>query len=66
LIVCIIGAICFWAIDRFVNEARLSNLLKLFVILICLAAILQRGATAGGNYLAVTPLTTIRGVNEVE
>jgi hypothetical protein len=34
LIVCIIGAICFWAIDRFVNEARLSNLLKLLVVLI--------------------------------
>ena len=32
LIICIVGAIAFWAIDKFVNEARL----------VCLAAILQR------------------------
>ena len=25
LIICIVGAICFWAIDKFVNEARLAN-----------------------------------------
>jgi hypothetical protein len=42
LIICVVGAICFWAIDRFANEARLANLLKLLVVLICLAAILQR------------------------
>ena len=42
LIVCVVGAICFWAIDKFVNERRLANLLKLLVVLICLAAILQR------------------------
>ena len=42
LIICIVGAICFWAVDKFVNEARLANLLKLLVVLICLAAILQR------------------------
>jgi uncharacterized membrane protein YvlD (DUF360 family) len=42
LIICIVGAICFWAIDKFVNEARLANLPKLLVVLICLAAILQR------------------------
>jgi uncharacterized membrane protein YvlD (DUF360 family) len=42
LIVCIIGAICFWAIDKFVRDGRLANLLKLLVVLICLAAILQR------------------------
>ncbi len=42
LIICIVGALCFWAIDKFVNEARLANLLKLLVVLICLAAILQR------------------------
>ena len=42
LIICIVGAICFWAIDKFVNETRLANLLKLLVVLICLAAILQR------------------------
>jgi hypothetical protein len=42
LIICVVGAICFWVIDRFANEARLANLLKLLVVLICLAAILQR------------------------
>lgn len=52
LIICVIGAICFWAIDRFVNEARLANLLKLLVVLICLAAILQRLLPlAGINWL---------------
>ena len=42
LIVCIIGAICFWAIDRFIRDGRLAGLLKLLVVLVCLAAILQR------------------------
>ncbi|SHN80913.1 hypothetical protein [Bradyrhizobium erythrophlei] len=39
LIIVVIGAICFWAIDKFSVDRRLSQLLKL---LICLAAILQR------------------------
>ena len=42
LIICVIGAICFWAIDKFVRKSRLAGLLKLLVVLICLAAILQR------------------------
>jgi hypothetical protein len=42
LIICVIGAICFWAIDKFVKDGRLASLLKLLVVLICLAAILQR------------------------
>jgi uncharacterized membrane protein YvlD (DUF360 family) len=42
LIVCVVGAICFWAIDKFARDTRLANLLKLLVVLICLAAILQR------------------------
>jgi uncharacterized membrane protein YvlD (DUF360 family) len=42
LIICVVGAICFWAIEKFVNDRRLANLLKLLVVLICLAAILQR------------------------
>ncbi len=42
LIICVFGAICFWAIDRFAPDARLANLLRLLVVLICLAAILQR------------------------
>jgi len=39
LIICVIGAICFWAIDKFVKDGRLANLLKVLVVLICLAAI---------------------------
>jgi hypothetical protein len=52
LIICVMGAICFWAIDRFVNETRLVNLLKLLVVLICVVAILQRVLPlAGINWL---------------
>ena len=42
LITLVVGAICFWAIDRFVRDGRLANLLKLLVVLICLASILER------------------------
>jgi hypothetical protein len=42
LIICVVGAICFWAIEKFVNDSRLANLLKILVVLICVAAILQR------------------------
>ncbi len=42
LIICVVGGICFWAIEKFVNDSRLANLLKLLVVLICVAAILQR------------------------
>ena len=42
LITVVIGAICFWAIDRFARDRRLASLLKLLVVLICLGAILQR------------------------
>jgi hypothetical protein len=42
LIICVVGAICFWAIEKFVRDGRLAQLLKLLVVLICLAAILQR------------------------
>jgi len=52
LIICIVGAICFWAIDKFVRDGRLANLLKLLVVLICIAAILQRVLPlAGINWL---------------
>ena len=52
LIIVIVGAICFWAIDKFVNESRLAYLLKLLVVLICLAAILQQVLPlAGINWL---------------
>jgi hypothetical protein len=42
LITVVVGAICFYLIDRFVRDGRLANLLKLLVALICIVAILQR------------------------
>jgi uncharacterized membrane protein YvlD (DUF360 family) len=42
LITCVVGAILFWVVDRFVRDGRLGNLLKILVVLVCLAAILQR------------------------
>ncbi|MGD1877670.1 MAG: hypothetical protein ACFB13_09245 [Kiloniellaceae bacterium] len=42
LIICVVGAICFWVIEKFVTDRRLGKLLKLLVVLICLGAILQR------------------------
>jgi len=50
LIIIVVGAICFWAIDKFANDRRLANLLKLLVILICLGAILQRVLPMTGIY----------------
>jgi hypothetical protein len=51
LIIIVIGAICFWAIDRFAVDRRLAQLLKLLVVLICLAAILQRILPLAGIYI---------------
>jgi NhaP-type Na+/H+ or K+/H+ antiporter len=51
LIIIVIGAICFWAIDRFASDRRLANLLKLLVVLICLGAILQRILPLAGVYI---------------
>jgi uncharacterized membrane protein YvlD (DUF360 family) len=42
LITIVVAAIVFWVIDKYVRDRRLSNLLKILVILIALAAILQR------------------------
>ena len=42
VLIVVVGAILFWVIDKFVRENRLAYLLKLLVVLICLAAILQR------------------------
>ena len=42
LIIVVIGAICFWAIDKFANDRRLAQLLRLLVVFICIAAIVQR------------------------
>jgi NhaP-type Na+/H+ or K+/H+ antiporter len=51
LIIVVIGAICFWAIDRFARDRRLAQLLRLLVVLICLAAILQRILPLAGIYI---------------
>jgi hypothetical protein len=42
LIIVVVGALIFYLIDKFVRDGRLANLLKILVVLICLAAILQR------------------------
>ena len=42
LVIVVVGAICFWAIERFAPDRKLANLLKLLVILVCLGAIVQR------------------------
>ena len=35
LIIVVVGAICFWAIEKFAPDAKLANLLKLLVVLVC-------------------------------
>jgi len=42
LIIVVVGALCFYLIDRFVRDGRLGNLLKILVVLVCVLAILQR------------------------
>jgi hypothetical protein len=42
LVTVVIGAICFYLIDRFVRDGRLAQLLKLLVVLLCVISILQR------------------------
>jgi hypothetical protein len=42
LVIVVVGAICFWAIDKFSPDGQLSKLLKLLVVLVCLGAIVQR------------------------
>jgi hypothetical protein len=42
ILIVVVGAICFWAIDKFVRDGRLANLLKILIVLICVAAVLQR------------------------
>jgi uncharacterized membrane protein YvlD (DUF360 family) len=41
LIICVVGAILFWVIDKFVRDGRLAQLLKILVVLICIAAALK-------------------------
>jgi uncharacterized membrane protein YvlD (DUF360 family) len=42
LITVVVGAIVFWVIDKYVRDRRLANLLKILVIVVCLASILSR------------------------
>jgi hypothetical protein len=42
LIIVVIGALCFYLIEKFVRDGRLANLLKILVVLICVLAVLQR------------------------
>ena len=42
LIIVVVGAILFWVIDKFCSDARLAQLLKLLVVLVCLGAIVAR------------------------
>ena len=41
LIIVVIGALCFYLIEKFVRDGRLANLLKILVGLICILAILR-------------------------
>ena len=38
----VVGAICFWAIEKFATDAKPAKLLKLLVVLVGLGAIVQR------------------------
>jgi uncharacterized membrane protein YvlD (DUF360 family) len=42
LITVVVGAILFWVIDKYVRDRRLANLLKILVVLVCLAYIVPR------------------------
>jgi uncharacterized membrane protein YvlD (DUF360 family) len=42
LIIVVLGAILFWVIDKFCPDARLAQLLRLLVVLVCLGAIVAR------------------------
>ena len=42
LIIIVVGALCFYLIEKFVRDGRLANLLKILVVLICVLAVLQR------------------------
>jgi hypothetical protein len=42
LSIVVVGAIGFWAVERFVTDRRLALLLKLLVVLVCLGSIVHR------------------------
>ena len=58
LIIVVVGAILFWVIEKYVRDRRLAKLLKPLVVLLCIAAILQRLLPLFGGRLAVEPSTT--------
>ena len=41
LIICVVGAILFWVIEKFVSDGQLVNLFKILVVLSCFVAILH-------------------------
>ncbi|MGO9390371.1 hypothetical protein [Rhodoblastus sp.] len=55
LITVVVGAILFWVIDRFCTEARLAQLLKLLVVLVCLGSIISRVYPMLGGDSAAVP-----------
>ena len=42
LSIVVVGAIGFWAVERFITDRRLALLLKLLVVLVCLGSIVHR------------------------
>ena len=42
LIILVVGAILFWIVHKFVWNLRLATLLRILVVLLCLAAILRQ------------------------
>ena len=42
LITVVVGAICFYLIEKFVRDGRLANLLKILVVLLCIVSILRQ------------------------
>ena len=41
LIICVVGAILFWVIEKFVSDGQLVILFKILVVLSCFVAILH-------------------------
>jgi hypothetical protein len=48
LVIVVIGAIAFYLIDKIVRDRTLKQLLKILVVLVCVAAIVQRVLPALG------------------
>ena len=60
LIIVVLGAILFWVIDKFAPDARLAQLLKLLVVLVCLGAIVTKLLPLIGypSFLSAPPATS--------